>query len=171
MRTPILWFAMSAVSIGSLCAARTESSSVLIARTQQKTAMSRTSLSQSPASSLQSRAEGYWARREAKDLSGAYPFYCSAYRARVPLAQFLQMTRLVRFDLRDIRVSLPASTGDRAEVTIAYRFLMPTLGDQLLDGQTKESWVRDSDGQWCKEDEPVLLPFPPSLPTPPPGDT
>jgi hypothetical protein len=147
------------VGVGTAYAARGESSFSSVAQSAPR---------QTSTSSLESRAQEYWARRQAKDLSGAYPYYCSAYRARVSLAQFLQMTRLVRFDLRDVRVTVTdaASAKDRAEVTIAYKFLMPTLGDQLLDGQTKEVWARDPDGQWCKQDEPVVLPFPASSPTP-----
>ena len=119
--------------------------------------------------SLENRAQQYWARRQAKDLTGAYPFYCSTYRSRVSQAQFLQLTRLVRFDLSDVRVAETAVTGDRAEVTIAYKFLAPLLNGQALDGQAKETWIRDTDGQWCKEDEAVALPFPPGPSVPPPA--
>jgi len=123
-------------------------------------------LSLGQSASVEPRAQQYWARRQAKDLTGAYPFYCSGYRSRVSQAQFLQLTRLVRFDLSDIRVVQATVSGDRAEVTIAYKFVAPLVSAQPLDGQAKETWVRDTDGQWCKEDEPVALPFPqsPSLP-------
>lgn len=116
--------------------------------------------------SVESRAQQYWERRQAKDLTGAYPFYCSAYRSRVSLAQFLQLTRLVRFDLSEARVADVAVTGDRAQITITYKFMAPTLAGQLLDGRTIETWIRDPDGQWCREDEPLALPFPQS-PSPP----
>jgi hypothetical protein len=117
--------------------------------------------SESATSALQIRAQSYWGRRQAKDLSGAYSFYCSAYKARVPLAEFLQMTRLTRFDLKDARVTDLKPSGDSVEVVVNYRFVMPTLADQLLDGQTSERWARDSNGEWCKPDEPIVLPFPP----------
>lgn len=145
------------MATGAACTARSEPPKASPNRPPQQTTKPKPS-------SLESRAQEYWTRRQAKDLAGAYPYYCSAYRARVSQGQFLQMTRLVRFDLRDVRVTAAASSGDRAEVTVAYKFQMPTLADQLLDGQAKEMWVRDADGQWCKEDEPLSLPFPPPAP-------
>lgn len=119
--------------------------------------------------SLEMRAQQYWARRQAKDLTGAYPFYCSAYRARVPLPQFLQLTRLVRFDLSEVRVAEAAVTGNRADVSVVYKFVAPMVSAQTLDGRAKETWIRDTDGQWCKEDEPIALPFPPGAQGPPPA--
>jgi hypothetical protein len=160
MRTSKIWLTMWLAGIGSMCAARGELSSAAAARAPQR-AVDSVATGQPAPSSLESRVQDYWGRRQAKDLSGAYPYYCSAYRARVSQAQFLQMTRLVRFDLRDVHVTRAALAGDRADVTIAYRFLMPTMVDQPLEGQTKETWARDTDGQWCKADEPVVLPFPP----------
>jgi hypothetical protein len=114
-----------------------------------------------PASaSLEERVRQYWERRQAKDLAGAYPFYCAAYRSRVPQNEYLQMTRLVRFDLRDVKIAGTTPSGGAVAVTIAYRFLMPTISDRPVDGQATEMWMRDTDGQWCKQDEPLLLPFP-----------
>lgn len=109
---------------------------------------------------LQERAQQYWARRQAKDLLGAYPFYCAAYRSRVSQAQYLQLSRLNRFDFVSVDVVGAEPIGDRFDVTIAYRFIAPTVSDQPLNGRTSERWARDSDGLWCKEDEPALLPFP-----------
>ena len=121
------------------------------------------------AGSLEARAQAYWDRRQAKDLTGAYPFYCSSYRSRVSQAQFLQMTRLVRFTLQNVKVTRTVPKGDRMEVTVDYRFLVPTLPEPEAGGQTKEIWARDADGRWCKEDEPLVLPFPESTPTTPPA--
>lgn len=108
---------------------------------------------------LESRVEAYWKRRQAKDVSGAYAFYCSAYKNRVPQAEFLQLTRLTRFNLQDIRVARVNSKGDRAEVTISYRFLMPTVSQDMLASESTEVWLHEA-GEWCKEDEPLILPFP-----------
>ena len=113
-----------------------------------------------PASSLESRVNDYWRRRQAKDLAGSYPFYCAGYRARVSAAQFLQLTRLTRFDLNDVRMTGATAEGNRTTVHIAYRFMMPTLSDQPVPGDATETWMREADGQWCKEDEPLVLPFP-----------
>jgi hypothetical protein len=118
---------------------------------------------------LEIRAQQYWDRRRAKDLSGAYSFYCSEYRARVSQAQFLQMTRLVRFDLTEARIAKVQVDEQQADVTVAYRFLLPTLPGQLADGESTESWRRDTDGQWCKDDEPLVLPFPDVPPPSPRG--
>jgi hypothetical protein len=106
------------------------------------------------------RALAYWERRQAKDLAGAYAFYCAAYRARVPQADFVRMVRLVRFDLTAVRVARVELSGDAAQVTVAYRFLAPMLGDRLAEGQVTETWRRDTGGEWCKEDEALVLPFP-----------
>lgn len=114
--------------------------------------------------SIEKRVQEYWDRRKAKDLAGAYPFYCSPYRSRVSQAQFLQLTRLVRFDLLEVRVASVVPMADRAEVTIAYRFMVPTLPEPERDGRTTEIWARDTNEQWCKEDEPLVLPFPSTTP-------
>jgi hypothetical protein len=120
-------------------------------------------------SRLVKRVEDYWERRELKDLRGAYPFYCEEYKSRVPPDDFVRMTRLVRFDLRDIRVIKVDGDGDRRQVGIAFRFVAPMVGDGLLEGRATDVWKLGRDGRWCKEDEPIELPFlpdsrPPSKP-------
>lgn len=112
---------------------------------------------------LVARVEAYWKRREAKDLAGAYTFYCSGFKARVPQAEFLRLTRLTRFDIRDVRVAPVVENAPRLEVTISLRFSMPSLAREPIESQTKEWWARDAGWQWCKEDEPLVLPFPRSL--------
>jgi hypothetical protein len=102
----------------------------------------------------------YWHRREAKDLAGAYGFYCTEYRARVSQPAFLQMTRLVRFDLSEIKIAAAVEEGNRATVRVAYKFAAPNIAPGLLDGETTDTWLRDADGQWCKQDEPLTLPVP-----------
>jgi hypothetical protein len=114
----------------------------------------------SDASALERRALAYWERRKAKDLDGAYPFYCAAYRERVPLSQFLQMTRLVRFDFLELRIAKLEGSGDQAQVTIAYKFFAPMLAGQIIDASSMEVWIRGTDTEWCKEAEPLVLPFP-----------
>jgi hypothetical protein len=113
-----------------------------------------------PPDALLSRARAYWERRQAKDLAGAYAFYCAGYKGRVSQPQLMQMTRLNRFDLKDISVSATMTGADRAQVTIAYKFMLPTLPGELVDAKATDAWSRDPDGQWCKEDEPLVLPFP-----------
>jgi hypothetical protein len=123
------------------------------------------------AEALRDRAGQYWKRRQAKDLTGAYPFYCATYRSRVSQPQFLQMTRLVRFDLHDVAVRAVAIEGTRASVRVTYKFLLPTLADTLVDGEISEYWVREASGEWCKEDEPLILPFPPPSQAPGAADS
>jgi hypothetical protein len=113
-----------------------------------------------PAEPLVPRVEAYWKRREAKDLAGAYTFYCSSYKTRVPQAEFLSLTRLTRFDIRDVRVAPVVEATERIEVTVSFRFIAPPLLGEPIESQTKEWWAREADGQWCKEDEPLVLPFP-----------
>ena len=154
-----------------LCVASAEMSALAIVKASQGSA-SASSGQIADAGALEKRAQAYWERRQAKDLSGAYPFYCASYRSRVSQADFLQMTRLVRFTLRDVKVSQMVAVGARAEITVDYRFMIPTLPNPENSGQTKEMWARDPDGQWCKEDEPLVLPFPDSFVNqspPPPG--
>jgi hypothetical protein len=164
--TQTLVVAVGFTAVASACATRIEPAQAApIPPSQQAVDVGGPpSAPQPTASSLESRVQEYWVRRQAKDLAGAYPYYCSAYRSRVSQGQFLQMTRLVRFDIQDVRVTGVTSSGDRAEATIAYKFLMPTLLNQLLDGRTTDVWARDADGKWCKEDEPLVLPFPPPAP-------
>jgi hypothetical protein len=123
---------------------------------------------------IEARVLGYWAKRQGKDLAGAWTFYCSEYRTRVPQPQFMQMTRLLRFDLRDLKVAQVKLSGtSKAEVTISYHFSLPTIAAQELDGQSMDTWSKDTDGQWCKDDEPLVLPFPnatqTATPVPAPG--
>src|SRR5438445_366324 len=96
------------------------------------------------AATVQERAQQYWARRQAKDLAGAYTFYCAGYRSRVSQAQYLQLTRLTRFDLVSIDVISAEPAGDGFDVTISYRFVAPTVADQPLIGRTSERWRRDT---------------------------
>ena len=112
-------------------------------------------------SSLESRVQQYWGRRQAKDLTGAYPFYCQSYRSRVSLKDYTQLSRLNRFDLTDIKVASIVQQTDRYQVTITYRFMAPMITQDRLDGQATETWKRDPNGQWCKADEPLELPLPP----------
>jgi hypothetical protein len=128
-----------------------------------------TTAAQTPAPSPESRVVQYWARRQAKDLAGAWTFYCAEYQARVPQPQFMMMTRLLRFDLRDITVAKVEPRADKADVTIAYKFSLPTMPGQDLDGQSSDVWSKGADGQWCKDDEPLVLPFPTSAPASQPG--
>jgi hypothetical protein len=112
------------------------------------------------ASALASRAEAYWKRREAKDLQGAYAFYCDEYRKRVPLAEFLRLTRLTRFDIRDTRVAPVAEASDRVQVTVFFTFLMPSISPKPIESHATTWWARGADRQWCKEDEPFFPPIP-----------
>jgi hypothetical protein len=115
---------------------------------------------QGPAAvSLESRVEAYWKRREAKDLAGAYPFYCAGYRQRVSPSEFLALTRLTRLDIRETRVSRIDHAGERTAVTVSYTFIMPMVSSEPIAGDVTESWSREADGSWCKEDEPLVLPF------------
>lgn len=110
--------------------------------------------------SLVERVTQYWERRKAKDLAGAYVFYCDAYKSRVSRDQYLQLTRLTRFTLTDVKVIADPAAHGRAEVTVAYKYLMPVIDSRPLEGKTTELWAQDKNGEWCKEDEPLVLPFP-----------
>jgi hypothetical protein len=112
-----------------------------------------------PPASLESRAEAYWKRREAKDLAGAYAFYCAGYRQRVSQSEFVALTRLTRLDIRETQVSRIDHAGDRAAVTVSYTFIMPMVSSDPLAGDVTEWWSREADGRWCREDEPLILPF------------
>lgn len=121
-------------------------------------------------SAIEARAQKYWELRQAKDLLGAYPFYCAAFRAGVSQSQFLQMTRLIRFNLTETRVAsvtINDQANDKAQVTVDYKFVVPTVSEQPVPGRVTDRWALDPDGQWCKEDEPLVMPFRP--PTPPIG--
>ena len=51
--------------------------------------------------------------------------------------------------------------ADKADVTIAYKFSLPTMPGQDLDGQSSDVWSKGADGLWCKEDEPLVSFLPP----------
>jgi hypothetical protein len=112
------------------------------------------------APALLERAAQYWERRKAKDLGGAYPFYCAAYKSRVSRDQYLQLTRLTRFDLTEVKVAADPAARGRADVIVEYKYRFTVISDAPLTGKTSEVWLQDSDGQWCKEDEAVVLPIP-----------
>ena len=118
----------------------------------------------SPAESVEARAQRYWDFRRDKDLSGAYEMYCSDYRARVSRVEYLKMTRLVRFDLQDLRVTRAEGDDANTNVTVAFRFELPTLPGQIATSETTDKWKRDADGQWCKVDEQLIMPFPTTPP-------
>jgi hypothetical protein len=105
------------------------------------------------------RAQQYWNKRAQRDLTGAYAFYCPSYKARVPLSEYVKQTRLVRFQLQDVHIAKTTPDGARMQVTVAYRFVVPTLGPEPVSGETTEVWER-SGRAWCKVDEPLLLPIP-----------
>ena len=111
------------------------------------------------AATLLERASQYWERRKAKDLGGAYPFYCTAYKSRVSRDQYLQLTRLTRFDLTEVKVAADPAARGRADVRVDYKYLFALISDKPLPGKTTEVWLQDSDGQWCKEDESLALPI------------
>lgn len=138
---------LSAIGIAALCGA------VVTAAAQQRRG------GRPDLSSLRNRVQQYWARRQAKDLVGAYPFYCQSYRSRVSLNDFTKLTRLNRFDISDVRVVDITQDHLRYGVRIAYRFVAPMLTTERLDGEATEEWMRESNGQWCKADEPLALPF------------
>lgn len=116
---------------------------------------------------LRTRVAAYWQRRQAQDLAGMYDFYSATYRTTVSRASFLQQTRLLRFPLTNATVTRVAITGDRAEVTINYTFIYPTLRLEPLASAAEEVWVREND-TWFKQEEPVVMPFP-TLPAGPPA--
>src|SRR5207244_6049487 len=64
-----------------------------------------------------------------------------------------QMTRLVRFDLSDIKIAAVVEEGDYANVRVTYKFPAPNITPGLLEGETTETWRRDSGGQWCKQED------------------
>src|SRR5881628_3507464 len=77
--------------------------------------------------SLESRVSEFWRLRQQKDLLGLYDYYSAAYRGRQPLREFVRKTQLVRFDIQEFEVVRVVRSGDRAEVTIAYRTASPTI--------------------------------------------
>lgn len=109
--------------------------------------------------SLESRVNEFWRLRQQKDLLGMYEYYSAGYRSRHPLREFVTKTRLVRFDILEFRVVRARVSGDRAEVTVAYRTEVPAI-PQPVASETTDTWVRDPDGRWYKQREVLLLPFP-----------
>ena len=72
---------------------------------------------------------------------------------------FIHTTRLVRFGLSDTQIASVNLSGERAQVTIAYRFMMPAISPNPIATETSEWWALEG-GEWCKEDEPLVLPYP-----------
>lgn len=110
---------------------------------------------------LESRITEYWKLRCGKDLAGMYEFYSPEYRTRISRTQFLGFTRLVRFDVRRFRITKATITGSEADVGLLLKVYYPALSSAEIDLYASETWVRDKDGRWYKQDEPVAMPFPP----------
>jgi hypothetical protein len=111
--------------------------------------------------SLEGRVAAYWARKQAKDLAGMYEFYSAEYRARVSREEFLKLTRLIRFDVLDVKVAASDEAAARREVKISFRTLVPGLATPMVNSTAIETWVLEHDGRWSKLEEPV--PFPPGM--------
>lgn len=112
---------------------------------------------------LEARVAKYWTLRQAKDLSGMYELYSSEYRAKVSRAEFLKLTRLVRFDIVSFRIVSADAHGDRASVNVAIRVVVPILSGREVESAAVADWILEADGRWYKLDEPLALPFPRSF--------
>ncbi|HEY6147966.1 MAG TPA: hypothetical protein VIZ69_09720 [Thermoanaerobaculia bacterium] len=119
-----------------------------------------------PEQALTARAQSYWQARQRKDLGGMYEFYSAGYRSRHTKDDFLKKTRLVRFDILEFKIDAVAISGDRADVTIAYRTYSPPKIMDPIQAKVTEKWILDPDRKWYKERETILLPFPGKLGTP-----
>jgi len=102
-----------------------------------------------------------------------YEFYSAEYRQKVTRDAFIAQTRLIRYPLTDARVSRTTIEGNRAVVAVTFNFLQPTISPTPLEQTVEDTWIRENN-QWRKLDEPLVLPFPTGLTTPPgppePGD-
>ena len=76
----------------------------------------------------------------------------------------MQMTRLLRFNIEDLKITAVDVTPKAAKVVLSYAFTLPTVPDQRLKGEASAAWSLGEDGQWCKDDEPLPLPFPSGAP-------
>ncbi len=112
-----------------------------------------------PRETLESRVEEYWRLRQRRDLLGMYDYYSAGYRGRQPRNEFVKKARLVRFEILEFRIVRTVVSGDRAEVTVGYRTVVPTI-PQPVSGEVTDTWVRDPDGRWYKEREILVSPFP-----------
>ncbi len=88
-----------------------------------------------------------------------YDFYASGYRSAHTRSEFQGLTRLVRFDILSFEVASHDVAGGKAKVTVRYRCRAPQM-PRPFDAEATEEWVREG-RTWFKQDEPLLLPFPP----------
>jgi hypothetical protein len=109
---------------------------------------------------LADRVTAFMKAWQGKDLSEMYGFYCEPYRQKTPKPSFLSMTRLIRFPILEFKVAGAEVTGDKATVTVWRKSDAVGMPVGQFESESQQVWLRSSDGSWCKEDEPLVLPFP-----------
>ncbi len=72
----------------------------------------------------------------------------------------MKLTRLVRFPILEFKVTSAELAADKATVTVWRKADTPGSPLGQVDSESQQVWLRGTDGSWCKEDEPLLLPFP-----------
>jgi hypothetical protein len=102
----------------------------------------------------------FWTAWKSRDLPGMYGFYCREYQSRVPREEYLKLQRLVRYPILEFSLTGAGIDGPRATVTVHARNEVPGHPLGSMESDTPQVWLMTTDGRWCKEDEPLLVPFP-----------
>lgn len=110
--------------------------------------------------SLAERVTAFMTAWRARDMSAMYGFYCGSYQQKTPKPEFLKLTRLIRLSILEFRVSDAVVAAEKATVTVWRKTDAVGMPVGQFDSESKQVWLRGADGTWCKEDEPLLLPFP-----------
>lgn len=102
----------------------------------------------------------FWTAWKNRDLGSMYGLYCRDYQAKVPREEYMKLQRLLRYPLVEFTLTGAEVLDGRATVRIRARNDVPAHPLGSIDAETTQVWLQQADGTWCKEDEPLLLPFP-----------
>jgi len=111
---------------------------------------------------LAARVTAFFSAWKDRDLAAMYPFYCRAYREKTPRVEYLKLSRLLRFPILEFMVrgiEAEAAPGT-ATVVIQLKNDTAPMPTGIVDSETRQVWLQEGDGTWCRESEVLLLPFP-----------
>jgi hypothetical protein len=109
---------------------------------------------------LAARVQAFMTAWQARDLSEMYTFYCEPYRQKTTRTEYLKLTRLMRFPILEFSVAGAEAAEGKAVVTVRRKADAAPSPVGVFDSESQQVWVLGADGTWCKEDEPLILPFP-----------
>lgn len=111
---------------------------------------------------LAARVTAFFSAWKDRDLAAMYPFYCPAYREKTPRVEYLKLSRLLRFPILEFTVRGVEGEAAPGTATVVIQLKNDTapMPTGIVDSETRQVWLQEGDGTWCRESEVLLLPFP-----------